>query len=102
MKAQNRIVKITLASARAYSAAARILKDKLGAEAPDFEKLIRRELENRDPEMIADEYLEANHARRVPSKRAVRTVGNGFEAHPRALSAHEIVRGYSAVNPTCN
>lgn len=102
MKAFSRFVKILPASARAYAAAVKILKDKLGAEAPDFEELIQRELENRDPQMIADEYLEASHRRRTSSKRAVQPAGNGLNSHPRSLSAHAIVQEYSAVDVTRN
>ena len=63
MKESSRFIPLPRDGARAYVLAARILKRKLGAGAPDASILIRLELSNRDPQMIADEYLEAHRAR---------------------------------------
>lgn len=105
MKESSRFVQIPPACARAYTAAVRILKAKLGADAPDFDALIRRELANRDSQMVADDYLEANRERHATSpERAVRirrksTKGNS----PKPLSTREIIRGYSSsVDPSRN
>lgn len=81
---------------RVYVSAARILRRKLGTKAPDAVALIRHELRNRDPEMVADDYLElrcGQHAGRPAEPRRRARVVN--RRAPLPLSGRSIVRGYS-------
>ena len=99
---------------RVYVSAAKILRRKLGAKAPDAVALIRHELRNRDPEMVADDYLELRGGRHTARPVGVRRRARR-PAEPRhrprvvnrrpllARSGRSIVRGFSApADPTLN
>lgn len=53
-----RLVPVNPASYEVYEAAARYLKQKLGADAPDVVTLINYELSNRDVTGIAEDFLD--------------------------------------------
>lgn len=93
MKESSRFVQIPPICARAYVAAVKILKSKLGAGAPTFDALIQRELRNRDPHMIADDYLESRRARHAKNGRPQQ--GPARRRQLRALSPRAVIRGYS-------
>ena len=97
MKASYRLVKISPVSFRVYVSAARILRGRLGAKAPDPDTLIQRELRNRDPDMVADDYLELRGLRRATSPVAPRKRATVPGRSPRLpLSSRSIMRGYAA------
>lgn len=80
-----------------FADAVRILRRKLGAKTPTVEVLIQFELSHRDPQMIADDYLETHTLR--PRFRVVarRRLTPGVDCgNLRPLSARAIARGYSA------
>ncbi|MFA5262959.1 MAG: hypothetical protein WC378_03975 [Opitutaceae bacterium] len=79
MKPSRRLVKVSPGCYRVYVSASRILRHKLGAKAPDADDLIRLELSNRDPQMIAADYLET----RVRRSRA-QSSGRRARTHTRA------------------
>jgi len=89
---------------RVYVSAAKILHRKLGAKAPDAVALICHELRNRDPEMVADDYLELCGGRHAARPVGVRRRARVNVRRPLlALSGRSIVRGFSApADPTLN
>ncbi len=66
-------VPISPACLRVYVAAAKLLRRRLGAKAPDAVALIRFELSNRDAQMVADDYLETATRRRTLRARSRRS-----------------------------
>gem|GEM_PF-5097543 len=54
---------------RVYHSASRRLFRRMGAAAPSAEKLIQHELSQRNPRLIADDYLEGTGWRRRPARR---------------------------------
>jgi hypothetical protein len=95
MKESSRRVLVPPDCLQIYTTAVGILRRKLGAKAPNAITLICLELSYRDPQMIADDYLEtqARRPRRMAIRRRVTSVMDGGSL--RSLSSRAIARGYS-------